>query len=385
MPRRRRARGEGSVFQRKDGRWVVQVETDDGRKTVYVKSQKEGVRKLRELQNEIEKGTLPTGPDQTVKQYLEYWIEEVHKSKVKVSTYVKYRKLIYSYIIPILGDTKLQKLTPQQINSLYRKKEQDGLTSKTIHSIHGVLHKALDDAMKWRYVSYNVCSTVSPPRIVKSEIQPLTIDQVERLFHVARGSRLEALVVLAALTGMRRGELLALRWSDVDFENETLQVRRTVDFIPKYGYVENAPKTQAGKRILALPSLVMDALRAHRFRQLEQKLKAGAAWEGRDLVFTDLQGGYFSPRYLDKLFKKLLADGRLPPIRFHDLRHSTATILLHLGVDIKVIQEILGHSNIAMTADVYSHVSVTMQKMAMEKWNTAFKRDDDGAQKMAGL
>ncbi len=360
----------------------MQVETEDGRKTVYVKSQKEGVRKLRELQNEIEKGTLPTGPDRTLKQYLEYWIEEVHKSKVKVSTYVKYRKLIHSYIIPVLGDIKLQKLTPQQINSLYRKKEQDGLTPKTINSIHGVLHKALDDAMKWRYVSYNVCSAVSPPRIVKSE---MTIDQVERLFHVAQGSRLEALVILAALTGMRRGEVLALRWSDIDFEHETVQVRRTVDFIPKHGYVENTPKTEAGNRVIALPLRAMDAIRAHRFRQLELKLKAGAEWENRDLVFTDLQGGYFSPRYLDKLFKKLLADGRLPPIRFHDLRHSTATILLHLGVDMKVIQEILGHSNIAMTADTYSHVSVAMQKMAMEKWNTAFKRDGYGIQKMEGL
>ncbi|HLG78143.1 MAG TPA: hypothetical protein VKX46_17130 [Ktedonobacteraceae bacterium] len=155
---RRRTRGEGSVFQRKDGYWVVQIELGDGkRKQYYLKTQKEAVEKLRKAQRELEQGTLVTGPQQTVKQYLEYWLEEVHKPGLKVSTYVKYRKLINSYIIPALGHLKLEKLTPQHVKSLYNQKAKDGLSAKTIISIHGVLHKALDNAVLWNLASRNVC------------------------------------------------------------------------------------------------------------------------------------------------------------------------------------------------------------------------------------
>lgn len=376
MPRKsRRAHNEGSVFQRKDGRWVVQVYTEENKyKQVYVKSQKEGVKKLKELQQQIAQGTLPTGPDQTLEQYLGTWLEEVHKPKIKVSTYVKYRKIIYSYIIPGLGSTKLQKLTPQQVNSFYRKKEKDGLKPKTINDIHGVLHKAIDDALKWQYVSRNVCDAVSPPRVGKSEQTTLTVDQVNTLLEAISGHRLEALITLALLTGMRRGELLALRWTDIDLEKRTVTVRRTVDYIPKHGFVENEPKTEASGRIVVLALPAIEALKKQRLQQLELKLKCGHSWEDRDLVFTDLHGGYFNPRYLEKTFKQIIVSAGLPGIRFHDMRHTCATLLLSMKVDMKVIQEILGHSTIAMTAGIYAHVSYELQDDAMSKWNTVISQ-----------
>jgi integrase len=380
---RRRTRGEGSVFQRKDGYWVVQIELGDGkRKQYYLKTQKEAVEKLRKAQRELEQGTLVTGPQQTVKQYLEYWLEEVHKPGLKVSTYVKYRKLINSYIIPALGHLKLEKLTPQHVKSLYNQKAKDGLSAKTIISIHGVLHKALDNAVLWNLASRNVCDVVSPPRLVKPEKRSLTMEQAHRLLESVRGHRLEMLLTLALTTGLRRGEMLALRWADVDLERRTVTIKRTVDYIPRYGYVENEQKTEAGRRVVLLPSFVVEMLKQHRVEQLEARLKAGGAWEDRDLVFTDLSGGYFNPRYLEKLMRKVVAEAGLPHITLHGLRHSAATLLLSMGVPLKVIQEILGHSSYSITADIYTDVLPSMQREAMDKWDDVFGPDEQGGKQV---
>lgn len=377
MAKARRSPGDGSVFQRKDKRWVVQIELEDGnRKTYYVKSKQEGREKLKQLQRQIEQGTLATGPQQTVKQYLEYWLEEVHKPNIKISTYVKYRKVIQGYIIPALGDVKLEKLTPQHVKSLYNKKQRDGLSPKTIHSIHGVLHKALDNAVLWSLVSRNVCSVVKPPRLVKTEKPSLTLEEAHKLLESIRGHRLEMLLTLALTTGMRRGEMLALRWSDIDFKKKLVRVRRTVDYIPRHGYVENEPKTTAGRRSITLADFVLDMLKQHRTRQLEAKSKVGSDWEDRNLVFTDLAGGYFNPRYLEKLFPKVLTEAGLPSMRFHDLRHSAATLLLEMGVSMKVVQEILGHSSYVITADTYTHVLPAQQPEAMKHWDEEFGGDD---------
>jgi integrase len=371
---RRGPRGEGSVYHRADGRWAAQVPlADGGRKVIYRKTEKEALSALRKALNEQEQGTLATGPQQTLKTYLMHWLEEVHRPTIRLSTYVKYRKLIYTYIIPALGHIRLQKLTPQQVLALYRRKEKEGLSPKTINSIHGVLHKALDNAVRWNLVSRNVCDLVSPPRIVKREIQTLTMKQARNLVQAAHGHRLEVILMLAITTAMRRGELLGLKWSDIDFDNHFLQVRRTLDFIAGYGgYVETEPKTAMARRRIMLPDFVINALMQHRVQQLELRLKAGADWQEQDYVFTGLKGGPLNPRYILKMFDRLLRDAELPHMRFHDLRHSAATLLLSMGVNPKVVQEILGHSNISMTMDVYSHVLPSMHKDAMDKWDDAF-------------
>src|SRR5262249_45353421 len=162
------------------------------------------------------------------------------------------------------------------VKSLYNRKEKDGLAPKTINSIHGVLHTALKNAVLWNLVTRNVCDIVSPPRIVKTEKQSLTMEQAHTLIESVRGHRLEMLLRLALTSGMRRGEMLALRWADIDLEHQTIRVRRTVDYIPKYGYVENEPKTAAGRRLLMIPSFVVDMLKQHRLQQLETRLQAGS-------------------------------------------------------------------------------------------------------------
>ena len=376
--RKLRGHGEGSIYQRKDGRWVGEMTLEDhSRKQFYGKTKKEVQEKLRQAINDQKQGTLATGPQQTLQKYLESWLEEVHKPTIRLTTYVKYRKIIDSHIVPALGHVRLQKLTPQQVQSFYRKKEREGLSPKTINSIHGVLHKALDNAVRWNLVARNVCDAVSPPRIVKAEIQPLTMEQARVLLRAARGHRLEALIVLALTTGMRRGELLGLKWQDINLEKGTLQIRRTLDYYAKIGYVESEPKTAKGRRNIVLPSFVIEKLKLHRDQQLEAQAQSGDEWEDLGYVFTGLHGGRLNPRYLVKMFDRLLKEAGLPHMRFHDLRHSAATLLLSMDVNAKVVQEILGHSNISMTMDTYSHVLPSMQREAMGKWENELLSDGE--------
>ncbi len=372
-----RGHNEGSVYyDATTERWVAAITTDTvKRKKFYAKTQKEAIRKRNEALRELEKGTLPTGTQQKFGPFLENWIEEVHKSQVRLSTYVKYKKLIRSYIIPSLGNIWLQKLTPQHVQHLYSEMGQKGLSSKTINSTHGVLHVALKHALRWNLVSRNVCDLVTPPRIVKHAMTPLTVEQARSLLEGVNKHRLKVLLTLAVVSGMRRGELVGLRWSDIDFEQKYLMVLRTVDYIPHYGYVVGEPKSAAGKRKIQLPLFLVDLLKQHLVEQNQRRLEVGEKWENLDQVFPDLHGGYFNPTYLDKMFSKLLQEIGVPHMRLHDLRHSAATILLSLGVNAKVIQELLGHSDIVITLGIYGHVLPTMQQEVVEKWDNVFGYD----------
>ncbi len=242
--------------------------------------------------------------------------------------------------------------------------------------------------MKWNVVSRNVCELVSPPRREHFEVQPLTAEQVHKLLEEARGHAMEALFSLALATGARRGELMALKWGDVDFSTNTLQIRRTLSRIPSKlsaeegkGFEESEPKTKQSRRSVVIAPFAVEALKQHRVRQLEAKLKAGPAWQEHDYVFCTSVGTHIHPSkdILDPL-KKLLEKADLPNIRFHDLRHSSATLLLSAGIHPKVVQEILGHSQISMTMDIYSHVLPNMQQDAMSRLNEIIgkRKEDDG-------
>ena len=369
----RRGHGEGSVYRRQDGRWAASITLDDHkRKTFYGKSRKEVLEKLKVALHEQQQGTLATGPQQTLKQYLEQWLEEVHKPTIRLSSYAKYRKLLDNHILPALGHIQIQKLTPQQIQSFYTKKLKDGLSATTIHVIHAVLHNALENAVRWGIISRNACDVISPPRQTRHEIQPLTKEQVQQLLKKARGHRLEALLTVAVTTGMRRGELIGLKWQDIDLEERTLYIRRTVDRITKNGYVESEPKTAQSRRKVMLPLFVVEVLKQHRAHQEQLRQQAEASWQEHGLVFCNTHGGYFHPGHLYEMFQTLLRDAALPPMRFHDLRHSAASILLGMNVHPKVVQELLGHSQIGMTMDTYSHVLPSMQKDAMDKLDDYF-------------
>ncbi len=378
MPeKKRRGHNEGSVyFDASRDRWVAAISISPGkRKKFYFEKKQDALKKKNEALRELERGTLATGTQRKLGEYLVDWLENVHKSKLRIGTYINYKKLI-GYVVADLGDVWLQKLTPQRVQAFYSKKLDEKLSSKVVHDIHGVLHLALDNAVRWGMVSRNVCDLVTPPRIVSREVVPLSVEQARILMKHVRGHRLEVLLAVAVVTGMRRGELLALRWSDIDFDRSRLLVLHSVDFIAGYGYVEGKPKTAAGRRVISLPAFLLDMLKQHQVRQLELR-NAAHDWEDRGLVFPNLRGGYLHPNHMGEMFRELLKDAGLPHIHFHDLRHSAASILLCMGVNVKVIQEMLGHSDISITLRTYSHLLPSMQQEIVETWNDVFGEDGE--------
>jgi integrase len=375
---KRRGSGEGTVFQRKDGRWEASFYLENGkRRSFYGRTKKEALQRMRTAQHEEKQGMLATGQKQTLKQYLEHWLENVHRPKIRLGTYVVYRWALYKHILPSLGNIPIQKLTVQQVETLYSRKLKEGLSPGSVRNLHTPLHKALSHAVRTNLVARNVCDVVELPHSRQNEMKPLTREQAHILLETAKEYHLETLLLVAITTGMRRGEMLGLKWHDIDFDDRNLQVRRTVNRVSKYGFVENEPKTSKGRRKIALPEVVIESLKLHRVFQLEARLKAGTQWQDRDLVFCNRNGGYFAPNYLLYLFHRLLNKAGLPDMRFHNLRHSAATFLLAMGVHVKIVQELLGHSNISMTLDTYSHVLPGLQKEAMDKWNNWFGEDTD--------
>lgn len=386
MPeKKRRGHNEGSVYYDKEKeRWVAAVSIGPGkRKKFFFEKKGDAIRKKNEALRDLERGTLVTGTQKKLGEYLIDWLENVHKSKLRIGTYVNYKKKV-GYIVDGLGDVWLQKLTPEQVQEFLQKKLDEGLSSKTVHEIHGVLRVALKKAVRWGIVSRNVCDVVDPPVIVSREAVPLSVEQARLLVKHVRGHRLEVLLAMAIVTGMRRGELLALRWSNVDFEHRRLLVLHSVDYIAGYGYIEGKPKTAAGKRWVSFPSFLFDLLKLHQAQQLEVR-RAAKRWDDNDLVFPNLSGGFLHPNHLGEKFRKLLQEAGLPPIHFHDLRHSAATILLSMGVNVKVVQELLGHTDISITLGVYGHLLPSMQQTVVETWDDMFGDKDDGEGSGGGL
>lgn len=377
----RRGHGEGSIYQRSDGRWAGSISLEGGkRKTLYGKTRKEVQQQLKAALHQQQQGTLVVAPQQKVGPFLVQWLEDVHKHAVRPRTYERYESLLRLHIVPGIGHHQLQKLTPQHVQRFYTQKLNEGLSPTTVASFHKMLHLAFEKAVRWNLIPRNVCEAVDPPRTKHYEIQPLNQEQIQRFLAAAAGHRLEALFVLALATGMRRGEIMALKWQDVDLSTGLLQVRRVLTHVPaklndgKGGYVEAEPKTERSRRSLVIASFALEKLKEHRVRQLEMKLKAGPLWKENDFVFCSSVGGHLhTARDIFTQFKKLLKQADLPDIRFHDLRHSSATMFLVLGTHPKVVQEMLGHSQISMTLDIYSHVLPTMQVEAVSKLDSALR------------
>ena len=382
----KRGNGEGSIYHREsDGKWVGSVTLENRKRRVfYGKTRKEVQEKLKAALHEEQQGTLVPASQQTVGQFLPDWLENTHKSHIRPRTYERYEEAIHLHIVPALGHYKLQKLSARQVQAFYSSKLSEGSAPATVRYYHSVLHNALKTAVKWELVARNVCDLVSPPRKVRFEIQPLTVEQVQQFLTAIHGHKWEAFFTLALATGMRRGELLGLKWQDISFATGTLQVRRILTRIPaalpekKHLYIEAEPKTQQSRRNVMITSFALESLKRHRLQQWEAKLQADDRWQEHDYVFCTLSGLHLNPNHVVEELKKVLRRAELPEIRFHDLRHSAATLLLSLGVHPKVVQELLGHTQISMTMDIYSHVLPGLQQDAMSKLNTVFKRSESG-------
>jgi integrase len=352
------AKGDG-ISKRKDGRYMARytVHTPDGpkRKVIYGRKYKEVEKKLAEARGDAARGITYDAGSITVGDYLIGWLADSVRNTVRQRTYERQESIVRVHLMPSIGGEKLRTLGPAHVRSLYRSKLDTGLAPRTVLHIHRTLSKALKQAVMDGLIPRNAAAPVKPPQARREEIRPLNRDQVCDLFEAVRDDRLEAMYIVAVTTGLRRGELQGLKWEDLDLEAGTLQARRTLSE-PKGGYIFEAPKSGKGRNI-RLTQRAMVALREHRKRQLEERMERGTLWQDHGLVFPSSVGTPISGGNLNRAFKGTLQRAGLPKsTRFHDLRHTCATLLLRQGVNPKFVQELLGHADISLTLNVYSHV-----------------------------
>ncbi len=346
-----RANGDGDVFPRKNKEGKITsyrgayVGPDGKRRYISGKTKTEAREALAAARANVAGGMVADSGNLKLSEYLEQWLNDSVRGSVKPVTHQSYGLLVNKHVSPALGNIKLLKLTPAHLQGFYRSKLDAGLSPRTVQYLHVVLHRALKQALRWGLVARNVAEAVDPPKVHKKEVTPLSPEQARTFLEAASeaGDRLEALYVLAIHTGMRQGELLALRWEDVDLEAGVLRVKGT--------------KTARSRRTVKLSQTAVEALNGHLTRQLEEIDRVGSLWQENGLVFASKIGTPLNRHNLtQRSFKPLLRRAGLPEIRFHDLRHTCATILLSKGVHAKFVQELLGHATIAITLDTYSHV-----------------------------
>ncbi len=356
----RRGNGEGTITRRKDGRWEAKytAHTAEGskRRTLYGKTRKEVADKLARALTDRASGYTFDTENLTVGEYLDRWLNDSDRGSVRTSTYERHEQIVRLHLKPAFGRVKLSKLTPAHVQGLYRHKLDSGLSPATVQKIHVVLHKALAQALKWNLIPRNAADAVKAPRSAPEEMRPLSPDEARKLMEAAQGDKLEALYVLAMHTGMRQGELLALKWEDVDLNEGVIRIRRTL--VRSGGRIAlGEPKTKGSRRPVYLTGAAVEALRTHLDRQLEDIERLGDLYRDHGLVFTSEVGTLINPTNLRRRsFAPLLDRTGLTRIRFHDLRHTCATLLLSRNVHPKYVQELLGHATVAITLDTYSHV-----------------------------
>ena len=372
----RRGHGEGSIYKRKDGRWAATVDLGwvDGkrhRKTVYGRTQDEVINKRSTVLRSIQDGISVADDRLTVSTFLKGWLADtVEPSDLADSTKASYADIVNRHLIPQLGQSRLNKLTPQRIQGLLNALRGAGYSPRTVQYAHAVLRRALGQAERWGLVTRNVAKLVEVPRprTDPAKVHALTLDEARRLLKAAKKDRLYALYVVVLMLGLRRGEALGLRWADVDLDAGTLRVEQQVIRVPGQGLVVSPlPKTASSRRINHLPSFALGALRQHRLRQLQERLRAGQRWQEHDLVFPSSVGTPIEPRNLTRNLHRLCKVAGLKPERFHNLRHTAASIGFAEGLDPKMIQHMLGHSAIGVTMDTYTHLVPGLQKEAAER------------------
>ena len=382
MPRKkttRSAQGAGSIRQRKDGRWEARftVGRDPGtgkqkQRSKYFDTQKEAAKFLQRTLSEIDNGTYIEPSKSTVAQWLDAWLSE-YTGDIKPYTKRAYATNIKNHIIPAIGATRLDKLTPLHIQKFYNEcmRGEKNLKAKTVKNIHGVLHSALKQAVMNGLIRSNPTDSCTLPRIERMEIKPFD-DEAEKSFLKAiEGDKYERLFLVDLYTGLRKSEVIGLRWSDVDFDRGIITVSKQLQVEPfKGGKYYLAPLKNDKERIISPAPYVMQVLREQRMHQNEARLLAGAAWNEGDLpglVFTTETGKHLCHQTIGTRYKKLVKAAGLPDARFHDLRHSYAVASIRAGDDIKTVQSNLGHHSAAFTLDTYAHVTAQMKKESADR------------------
>lgn len=385
MPKKR-GNNEGSITKRSDGRWMARIAVGRDPQTgqlkrvsFYGKTRQEAADQMARALSDLSRGSFVKPEKMTVGEWLDIWLNEYKRPGVRQKTYDCYEVLIRCHLKPALGHIPLKDLRPENLQWLYNEKAKAGLSARTIHLIHVVIHGALEQAIKNQLVLRNASVATVRPREAKKEIQPLSLDQVSQLLAVIREDRPYPAILLEFSTGLRRGELLALRWQDVDLQAGLLHVRQNLVRVSnqtgdrKTRIIFQEPKTPQSRRTIPLPEDILEELKRHKARQAQEKLLLGQAYQDHGLIFCQADGKPMSPMNFTRSFDRMLKRAGLPDIRFHDARHTFATLMLELGEHPKTVQTMLGHSNIAMTLDLYSHVSLELERRAAARLNEALQ------------
>ncbi|MGI6308449.1 MAG: tyrosine-type recombinase/integrase [Dethiobacteria bacterium] len=379
---KRRGSGEGSITKRKDGRWqgsvLVGYDLETGkpkRKYFYGRTRKEVQEKVNGATVEVQTGTYREPSKLTVAEWFTTWLNDYMKLSLRPTTWESYRYQVEGHIIPALGHLKLAQLQTAHIQRLYNDKlnsgrldgKEGGLSPKSVRYIHTVIHSALEQAKKEGMIMINPSDAVRLPKLEQKEIKYLDTTEVATFLATAKESKHFAAFYLALNTGMRRGELLGLRWKDIDFIVKQLTVNQGLVRISGKGLVFQEPKTKLSNRVISLPPAAVQVLKEHKKQQNENRLMAGGAYNSDlDLVFANELGEPICPRAFTRVFERLIKKVGLD-VTFHGLRHTFATIALEQGVNVKTIQETLGHHSSAFTMDVYSSVTAKMKREAADK------------------
>jgi integrase len=363
----RRGNGEGSVFERNDGRWAATITvgyTATGkrkRRTVYAPTKTDVLAKLATLAHEKVTGTITEPTTATVADYLNDWLKNSAKPAIRVSTYVQYESVVRANLIPIIGGVRLSKLRPEHVQALYAALVSQKLASRTIRKIAIVLKRALSQAERFRLIHSNPARLVSPPKVEHREMRVLTAEQARKFLDEAQGDRCWPLFVVAVHTGMRQAELLGLQWDDVSFSRKTITVARTATYVA-HDLVIGSPKTKRSARTIDASKTVLEALGAQRAMVMREGL-ASCPW-----VFPSQAGEVQKANTVKRRhFSKILKAAELPKVRFHDLRHTAASLMLQAGINPKIISERLGHSSIGITLDTYGHIMPGMGRDASDR------------------
>lgn len=337
------------------------------RRSLYGSTRKEVADKLSAALAGLQRGQVPPPDRRTLSAFLVEWMAGLD-TRVRPLTAERYREVLRRHVIPSLGATRLAALTPQRVEALLAEWKEAGLSARTVWHIRAVLRAALNDALRAGEVSRNAAALARAPRVTGYHVEPMSPAQAGAILDAVAGTDLGGPVSVALWTGLRQGELLGLRWSDVDLTGRRLTVNVTLQRCGGAWHVEPT-KTERSRRTLSLPAPAAEALAAHRQRQLEQRLLVGPDWGAAhgDLVFTDALGRPLVRSTLSHAFRAALERAELPTVRFHDLRHAAATLMLASGTDLKVVSEVLGHSTIATTANVYAGVLDSLKVDAADR------------------
>ena len=328
-------------------------------RSITGKTQKEVSKKLKEATAAIDACTYTAPSKMTVGEWLDIWQEE-YLGAVKHSTVISYKATIKNHLKPNLGAIRLEALVPHQIQSLYNRLT---VSPKTIKNIHGVLHKAIQQAMLNGYIRTNPCNACVLPKVIKKQIRPLDEDQITAFLKAIKGHRFEDLFTVTIFTGMREGEVCGLLWDCVDLEKGTILINKQLQKVRQSGGEHRLVPTKNSKaRSITLPPFIVSILKQTKKAQLENRLRYGELYVSSGFVFTDELGAHLKPQVVYRDFKKVVADIGTPSTRFHDLRHSYAVAAIKSGDDIKTVQENLGHATAAFTLDIYGHVTDKMKQ-----------------------